>query len=278
MLISDLLPRIRKRKGALLGVEYEIEGMYLPRNVAHFAVHQEGSLRAIDDHPAREYVTLEPVEIEKTILQLDTLNRVLSTTPDCVPLFSNRTSVHVHLNVSDLTIEEWFTLLFIWTVYEDAMIHYCGDSRKGNLFCLSTRDAEASLFILEEFAIKQDINLFGDNVRYAACNLAATPKYGSLEFRCMRGTLDSDVLVPWFKTISQLYHMAKAFGTPNNFIDKFMDDPGKLTYDLFGEYHFVYDYPKWREDALEKARRLSLVLDLCDWDRFNFHDEPLHDI
>ncbi len=278
MKIFELLQRIKPKEGPVLGVEYEIEGRYLPRHVKNFTVHQEGSLRAIDDHPAREYVTISPVNLATTIDHLSELIKTLWNTPECEPIFSNRTSVHVHLNVSDLEVEEWFTLLFIWTVYEEAMIHYCGEARKGNLFCLSSRDAEASLFILEEFAVKQNIYLFEDNVRYAACNLAATPKYGSLEFRCMRGTLDKDVLIPWFTTIENLYLLAKAFGKPENFINKFMADPEQLTYNLFGEQHFIYNYPNWREDSLEKARRLSLILDLCDWDKFNFRDEPLYDI
>ena len=277
MKISELL-RSREKTGPVMGVEYEIEGLNLPRNVPSFSVHNEGSLRAIDGHLAREYVTTIPCSLARTIEQLQTLNNTLESKEGCVPFFSNRTSVHVHLNVSDLTIEEWFTLLFIWTVYEDSFIAYCGEERKGNLFCLSSSDAEAMLFYLEEFALDQDINLFGDNVRYAACNLAATPKYGSLEFRCMRGTTDTKVLIPWFTMIESLYHLAKNIGTPENFISQFMDSPMATTVNMFGANNLIFNNVNWKVSALEKARRLSLTLDLCNWDMFNFYDEPLHDI
>jgi hypothetical protein len=277
MKISELL-KGKSKTGPLMGVEYEVEGLYLPHNVAGFAVHNEGSLRNVDGHPAREYVTNAPSNLDNTIKQLDTLNATFNSNVGCSPLFSNRTSVHVHLNVSDLTVEEWFTLLFIWTVYEDSFIKYCGDERKGNLFCLSSSDAEAMLFYLEDFAIDQEINLFGDNVRYAACNLAATPKYGSLEFRCMRGTTDPNVLIPWFSTINSLYHLAKHYGTPNAFIERFIDEPEAATIEMFGDKHFIFNDIRWKEDAMEKARRLSLTLVLCNWDNFNFYDEPFNDI
>lgn len=189
-------------------------------------------------------------------------------------MFSNRTSVHVHLNVSDLTIEEWFTLLFIWTAFEDSFLQYCGPDRTSNLFCLSSKDAEGMLFTLEEFASTGHIHTLGDNVRYAACNLSATPKYGSLEFRCMGGTTDSNVLIPWFTTIASLYGLAKQYGTP----EKFMDHVVNTSYNIFPKDHFVYSIPNWKQNLKERLFRLSLVVDLCNWDVFNFIDEPRFDI
>ena len=193
-------------------------------------------------------------------------------------MFSNRTSIHVHVNVSDMEVKEWFTFLFLWVLYEDALIHFCGEERKGNLFCLSSRDAEGLLFKLEEFARDGQIYEFNDNYRYSAVNTTASVKYGSLEFRSMRGTLDIEVLNKWLSTLYCLRQKAIEIGSPALLIDIVLDDEKKFTRELFGEEHFIYDFPELSRSVSSNAFRCAAIIDGVKWDFFEFIDEPNVDI
>lgn len=264
--------------GDQLGLEFEVEGKFLPKRVNGFRVVNEGSLRPVEGHDGVEYVTRNPAPLDEIVQSIYDLNALMEE-KGAVPVFSHRTSVHVHLNVADLTVAEWFNMLFLWVLYEPALIHYCGENRKGNLFCLSSQEAEGLLFTLAEVARNGDLNhVLNEDVRYAAVNLLATRQYGSLEFRCMRGTLDPAVLVPWVSTIATLKTVAKSFANPEEIVEKALKDIEAFSHDIFAEDHFIYNYPDIFRAAQENLFRLALVLDDLNLDRFNFFDEPFDDI
>jgi len=278
MTIGDLIGR-NQYNGALLGVEVEVEGYRLPTNCPGFNVVKEGSLRCVNDEPGKEYVFRAPAPLDNAIIMLKTLRNMLyRPDPRSIVQFSNRTSVHVHVNVSDLTVEEWFTFLFLWVLYEEALIDFCGEERKGNLFCLSSRDAEGLLFTLEEFTETGQFHRIDDEVRYCAVNTVATPKYGSLEFRTMRGTMDMNVLTPWLSTLVSLRNMAQEIGHPNKLIEAVLNDERAFTRELFPVGHFIYNYPNLSRSVLHNAFRCALFVERVKWNRFNFIDEPRVDI
>jgi hypothetical protein len=274
MQIGDLLGR-KTFKGCLFGVEVEVEGVGLPRGVDKFAVVQEGSLRAVDGEIGREFVFRKPMNFEQSLEALTNLKGALDGSKRVV--FSERTSVHVHVNVTDMTLPQWFTFLFLWVLYEEAMINYCGDSRKGNLFCLSSRDAEGLMFTLERCAREGHIQYLNDDVRYSAVNTAATNKYGSVEFRSMRGTMDLDVLGTWLATLQAMRDKAIEISSPKKLIDLVLKDE-EFTASLFPEDHFIRTFPDIDRVILENAFRCALIVDSCDFEKFSFTDEPNMDI
>jgi hypothetical protein len=275
MRIGDLIGH-KPLNGCLFGVEVEVEGAGLPRKVAGFNVVQEGSLRAVDGEEGKEYVFQHPMPYELAIDALEGLAIKLADAP--IVQFSNRTSIHVHVNVTDLTVSEWFTFLFLWVVYEDAFINFCGNERKGNLFCLSSRDAEGMMFALEDFALTGNINNLNDEVRYSAVNTAATNKYGSVEFRSMRGTMDLGVLGSWLDALKRLRDKAQELGSPQALIEALLVDPEQFTCHIFPEGHFVHNYPGLIRYVSENVFRCALIVDCCNFDKFDFVDEPHMDI
>ena len=275
MRIGDLIGT-RIIEGCRYGVEIEVEGVGLPNNVAGFKVVKEGSLRPIDGEEGKEYVFLAPMEYDVAIKSLEQLRVKLDLAP--LVQFSPRTSVHVHVNVTDLTVSEWFTFLFLWVVYEEALINFCGNERKGNLFCLSSRDAEGLMFYLEEFAREGGIGMLNDEVRYSAVNTAATNKFGSVEFRTMRGTANTSVLKSWLGALGSLRAKAQELGNPKALIDALLEDQEAFTYSLFPVGHFVYNLPTLRRTVMENAFRCALLVDKCAFERFEFLDEPERDI
>lgn len=277
-MIGELISqRAARTDGPLMGIEIEVEGVNLPDHIDGWTTVAEGSLRPVDGHDGREYISSHPKTIERIRLDLMELHKSFNDN-DTDPQWSSRTSVHTHVNVQDMTVEQWFTFLFLWVLYEDALIEFCGDTRKGNLFCLSTRDAEGLMFELERFARGEGLNILNDEVRYSAVNTAATYKYGSLEFRAMRGTHDPAILLPWFSTLMRLREKAIEIGSPSALIDRAIADESSLTKEVFGDKHFVYDFPELPRSVRSAAFRCSLIVDGCDWDKFRFFDEPYNDI
>lgn len=268
--------------GAFMGVEYEIEGTFLPSFVQGFYVHDEGSLRVIMDengkaHKPMEYVSAFPKDLACTKLDLHNLNAALKE-EGSDPLWSYRSSVHVHINVSDLSIVEWWNMVFLWMLYEESFIHYSGEERQGNLFCLSAREAYGTIIMLEDYLKGKDDYIFSTKNRYSACNFSSTSKFGSLEFRSMRGTTDADVLLPWFDSLMSLRVGALHFESPSQILEMALDNPDDLTKLVFTNDKIIKSLPNWENCLRQNAFSLALLEPHIDVNNLNFIDEPEGDV
>src|SRR5699024_2261938 len=112
--------------------------------------------------------------------------------------------------------------------------HWCGDGREGNLFCLRSSDAEVILHTLARCAKDKTFPpRFDENVRYASMNLAALPKYGSLEFRAMRGVDHPKPIIQWASTLLNIREEAKKYDNPKQIIEAFsLQGPDNFTDNL----------------------------------------------
>ena len=261
------------------GIEIECEGNNLyPLDNVYWKSVDDGSLRGVFPQSRCEWVLKKPLNEKTAIAALVNLS-IKQKEYGAVPQFSFRTSVHVHVNVLDLTWKEYCNFIYLYLLFEEPLMKFCGDQRIGNRFCLRYQDAEGLYdTILHLFRVgPKALRAFHeDDVRYAAINLAATKKYGSLEFRGMRGTLDVDVLTLWIQTLKKLKTLAVEFESPLQILqwarelsneqlckDKLGDVfvyPGveddmnlsfSLTYDLPHLYKEFVEEPE-EEDEIEK--------------------------
>lgn len=197
----------------LFGVEVECEGENLfPINTRYWRTESDGSLRGQYPNQACEWVMKKPLSFDATVVAL---KHLLNAQKEAKFNFSIRTSVHVHVNVLDLTWDEYMCMVYLYMLLEEPMMRKCGNTRIANRFCLRVQDAEGILDTMEYLMNVGDQgirNVHGDNVRYAALNIAATGKYGSLEFRGMEGNLDIPRLTEWLSAINSLKEFAKEFG------------------------------------------------------------------
>lgn len=217
MKIFEILRRKEVPKGSDLGLEIEVEGENLyAKNSGYWHVHGDGSLRG----ESCEYVSPFPVSLEEVREALLFLQDNLK---DSTLNFSVRTSVHVHVNVSYMELSQVAAFGYLYYLLEEPLIRYCGKSRIGNRFCLRMKDAHRVIdyfrsVLSEEGTLSREARDRGENlgyrVRYAAMNIASIPKFGSLEFRGMRGTLDVEVLSNWCKMLLSLRECAEEFKTP----------------------------------------------------------------
>jgi hypothetical protein len=207
---------LKEQKGEV-GIEIEVEGHHLPRRVEkYWAVHDDGSLRG--DETA-EYVLSRPVPRDHVGKALQHLVDTWKNHDSRIDTESHRTGVHAHINVQQLTLDQTISFFCLYGILEDLIVKFCGNSREGNLFCLRLRDAEHLITFLVNMVSKGGwTQLASDRIRYASVNMNAIPKYGSMEFRSMRGTDDVDHIKLWIDMLLQIKDQALKYTKPSDMI------------------------------------------------------------
>lgn len=217
-----------RRLDGSVGIEIEVEGENLRMiDSPTWKTEDDGSLRGSYPEQRSEYVLKRPIAIRNVRESVDEL---VEHQKDAELKFSFRCSVHVHINVSELTESQFLAFLYLSILLEEPLMNFCGEGRKANRFCLRIADAEGYLEDLipvfqHGHAALARIN--PNNLRYAAINIASVPKYGSLEFRGMRGTLDPNLITTWAQTLYRLREIAKKLGDPQAVHDMFISMDNK---------------------------------------------------
>lgn len=284
------LPNRYKTDGDI-GLEIEVEGEDLPRtNRDIWRMESDGSLRG----NSVEYVLAKPmssVEKANALTYLD--NKYVES--GTVVHDSVRAGVHVHINVQDLTLEQMFSFIVAYIILEDILTFYCGQYRQGNLFCLRIRDADFLLYVMEKVAKKEyNLNEFNSNqLRYSAINVTSLNRYGSLEFRAMRGTRNMSIINDWADMLLRLRDVSKVFDNASDVVSFLIEKGADAFLDHFlGGFNKTLGYvPK---EMLELNDGLYRAYDLAmetDWSSYKtktigglsfpidveFPDEPLED-
>ncbi len=206
--IKDLA-RIPHKVGDLFGVEIECEGVNVsfdgdPDNILKggWVPVRDGSLR--DHHgEACEWIFKSPAKYPKAVDKVNKLFDYFNHRAAEI-ICSNRTSVHVHYNMSDKNAYQVVNTFLLFTVLEDLLDRYCGEDRNGNLFCLSSRHAEQQVKTFEASCFQwYNFADFKNDLRYCSLNLAALNKFGTVEFRGMRGLDNKEDLIQWLSIINE---------------------------------------------------------------------------
>ena len=117
---------------------------------------------------------------------------------------SPRTSVHVHVNFNNRPYLEVITMYSLYILLEDILTKYCGHSREGNIFAI---ESSKGLYVhekLKKTIEEQQIKWIDGNYRYSNLNFASLPRFGTLEFRSMRGLTDVDSIKAWVGIITEM--------------------------------------------------------------------------
>lgn len=235
--------RRRLKAGDLFGVEVELEG----GNVTYKDGFQndeilndweplaDGSLR--DRHgPPQEWVFRGPVKYPKAVKRINDLFDYLAARRANI-VTSNRTSVHVHFNMGDKSVYQVLNLFILFTIFEDILDNFCGDTRKGNLFCLSSRLADHQVEVLTRACVDEHSLVMPEGFRYCSLNLAALNKFGTVEFRGMRGVDNRQDLLNWLKIVNELcLYACYTLKNPVSLIeDVSLKTPVKVLREVFSE-------------------------------------------
>lgn len=247
MKLHKALQQELRFKGCLFGVEIEVEGVHLPdRNKLppEWQAVDDGSLRG----ESAEYIFKIPYSPLKTKTAIKRLALAFEEANTALA-FSCRTSVHVHMNVGDLELQEIANIIYLYYLFEDVLLQYCGQDRYENRFCLSVRAAEQIIPLIKAGLNPGGLYIFNENTyKYAALNLACMNDKNSIEFRSMRGTMDTKVLFPWLDVLANLYSIALSYKNPKEIqSDYFKNGYEELAKKVFENHYELFACPNMAE-------------------------------
>lgn len=196
-----------------LGIEVEVEGrgcINIRDSHQYWDIKQDGSLR----NDGLEAVFKAPTAGEDVILALDELvNNVIQ---EDRAQYNERTSVHVHLDVRDISVEQLFTFLFFYLYCEKAIYNYVGHNREESNYCIpwwKTEQLKASLISIYRALQNEDTSqvqqlLHHKMSKYSGLNLKSINQFGTVEFRHHYGTHNKARLLEWINIIQSLKQQA----------------------------------------------------------------------
>lgn len=244
----------------IFGIEVEaenVEGTKIKyKHYPYWNITIDNSLR----NNGLEFVSLplKASQLEGALIQL---NASLSPMVEFTP----RTSVHVHMNVRDLSLEQITSLLLLYTTVEELLFNWVGHNRDKSVFCIKLTETDY---------VQNYINLNNDPNytipiwnKYTAFNIAPLESKGTVEFRHMEGTANITRILTWINFLSCLKRAAKAT-TLHRLIHTIGDLNTSSTYemyiqDIFGDLaylltHNILNLQKAMEESVSYVKLATI--------------------
>lgn len=183
-------------KEPYFGIEYEIEAVnsfndWVDRN---FTVISDGSLR----NNGREFVSA-PQNYEKTLQQFYELHKGIVYLSDLDP-YSERTSIHVHVNCQNLEKEQILNLIRLYIITEPIWFQFISEERQNSIYCVPIYST-----ILQSETNHGLYKLIKTWHKYTAFNILPLNKFGTIEFRHLEGTDNYERFHKWLSAINNLF-------------------------------------------------------------------------
>ena len=203
--LSPLAPKLKSTYGDVsgfktptyVGIEVEMEKQTLPAATYLWKCIEDGSLKDV----GKEYISL-PLKDEFVIYALEEYEKgILKYNPKTE--FSHRCSIHVHMDVTKLTVGQLRALMATYLATENLFFALVQDHRIGNSYCYPLMDLCP---VWEQFLPEE----LSENYKYAALNPHHLRDFGTLEFRQHGGTKDKKEILNWIETILQLYRFVES--------------------------------------------------------------------
>lgn len=196
-----------------VGIEIEAEGIPvinedLDNLLSYWTVVADGSLR----NYGTEFVSamLRGADIYAA---LEELNSVLAAN-QISPEFSERTSVHIHVDSRFLTPEHLRVLVLHYLMLEPFLFKYIGNDRENNPYCVpyyknNRGIRNLSYLFRPNFVLEDVVNAVRDGAKYEAMNIRSIQEKGSIEFRLHNGTCNSNEIFNWIMVLLTLFRLSK---------------------------------------------------------------------
>lgn len=244
----------------LVGVELELENMPDDGMFNHWKVVNDGSLK----NSGYEFVFSQPFggkDVEEALSEFNTY--IISNGLE--PEISERTSVHVHIDVRDLEMDDYINFIGLYLVFEMSLFNYCGVDRASNTFSMPWRKLDQTVF---EFAgcksVSQLHRLINklEQSKYTSINIGSTKTFGSIEFRGHGGEWRKDKLLVWINLLLSIkkYILSNKINWDNllSHISHLGSD--KFTHDVFGKFSKYLQYPEQSYDVMQGVRLMQDIM------------------
>lgn len=223
MLIREIFKGVcseyAKRHIFQCGVEHELENFYsdyfdIAGLQTRFNVESDGSLvNGIE-------LTTYPGGVEQ---QMEFYNCLLQNFPQQYkvnknkPIYSDRTSTHVHVCVADLTETQLISLVYMYSLLEPYFFSYVGEEREHNIHCVPLWATGVMQKLgkvgASEMSLVQQLQTYvGSWHKYTALNLKPMKNLNTIEFRHLFGTDHVQSFETWLHILEALYYWAQKNG------------------------------------------------------------------
>lgn len=224
-----------------VGVEIEIENAPKLReiNSAFWLAKADGSLR----EGGTEIVLTKPLTGTKLVFALDeAFNVLLKKSMKCSP----RTGIHVHLDAGDMTVEQIRNNCVAYALVEEPIFKWVGEYRESNNFCMPWYEAEADIEVLCDIFTNKARFLTMEARRlhrYSAMNLQALHKFGSIEYRHLKTTLDKNRVFMWINMLLSLKKYSMQAQSGEKILEIYREiGSKKFLKEVFGVYSSDLDH------------------------------------
>lgn len=220
-----------------IGIEVEVENH---KNV-NYGYYSDNFWTYKEDNSLRnsgiEYVTNLGLSLKHSLEALENLFKYI---PEYIES-NSRCSTHIHMNILDLTQEQLLSLVMIYALSEHSLYEFAGMKRYKNIFCVPL--LQSDLFPVFKNYSNNFIYISKHWPKYCGINLNTICKYGTVEFRQLRGTYDVSKIITWIKLLWKMkeYVISVPYKEVEN---QFIDNPEKLIDDVFNPYERFFTASK----------------------------------
>lgn len=204
-----------------VGIEIEVENCggfaaYDYPGMEHWGIDRDASLRG---DSAYEFKTEFPMTCFDSLKALSSFFSMVSSIREAYPKrfhFSERTSIHVHVDVRDLTEDEVKSVAKLYMIFEKSLFDFAGRARYHNIFCIPL--SESSLLSDDR---QQPKVWWAKWDKYCALNLKTVLTFGSVEFRAMAGNDNEELISAWVLMLASLVEYCAQ--TPSEKVDEIIN-------------------------------------------------------
>lgn len=261
-----------------IGIEVEVEGKKLPKDSDQVMFHKYW--RYEKDHSLRgeenaEYILRKPIPFYKVPKAFEELWAAFHSKGSSID-DSNRTSIHVHLNCTEMGLSEVASFGALYFTLEELLTEWCGDHRVGNLFCLRAVDAPAVVSRFCHYLKKSGNYRFSEGMHYSGFNYSALQKFGSIEIRTLRGVQEKSTAIKWVDILQRVFSKSKEFSSPAEIAAMFSSHgPTGFLAEVMGDQLGILMEGLTKsqyeiEETLLKGIRISQDICYCmDWEEYS---------
>lgn len=187
-------------KEFLASLECELEGVRNPNvTTDNFTVKKDGSLRG----HGYEFITNAACSREHLMENFRNLHKNLTFFEKEDP-FSHRTSTHVHINVASLKLVHVKNMVMLYALFEELFFSMVKPFRRDNIHCVPLTDT----YLPKDYGKTLD-NLLTVWSKYTALNVKPVASFGSVEFRHMHGTGNTEEMNTWLHVLENLWKLCQ---------------------------------------------------------------------
>lgn len=177
-----------------IGIEVEVENCQGVSGMVFWQCEKDSSLKV----SGKEFISI-PLSGKQVDYALAELEDLFSRTLGKL-LWSHRTSIHIHQNMSSLREQHLTGYVMLYGLFEDLFFSMVDKVREGNPYCYRATELDPVEFC----------NLTENN-KYCALNLYPIKPQCTVEYRHMHGTQDFKLIRRWIQLIMKMHRFVEDY-------------------------------------------------------------------